>query len=537
MKKKLVFIFKFFKILTKRERFFLIGGTILAVFLLILSIQTIVQKLLKTEPAVGGVWTEGLYEPVDTLNPFLANNSTEKSLINLIFGSLVRPNGQGGYELELAKKILILDNGLTYQIELHHDLKWSNGEKITSADVVYSFNLDQNYGSAELKNILKGATIKPLDRSTLIITLPVKNNYFIQNLSFLKIVPMKIWSGVAVTNWLQDEKNLTRVSSGPYVLTNRTKIRANVEKLTFETNKNYFNQPMIPRLEFYSYPDIQQAFDALKIREIKALAGVPPDLIPALLNNRSKIEKIFLPRVIGVFFNQTAINTTNLNFNSISSQINREEIKNKTFDGYADIADNIFSRSFEKLYHLTQVSTNSSSSSNSNQNLAPESTSSSSTIELIVPRNYFFQKIGDYLKNKFGWKINVQSVDKIQLETIPNKNYQALLFGINYNLYPELTPFFNPISPYDLTNSDNPKIQKVIQNLEIAPLNQSDYSQNLSKIEELIKQNEPSIFLTNPDYLYLVPKNLGGYNAFYLNQPEERFDKIEEWHLETRIKW
>ncbi|MCL5257688.1 MAG: hypothetical protein M1505_00390, partial [Patescibacteria group bacterium] len=288
---------------------------------------------------------------------------------------------------------------------------------------------------------------------------------------------------------------------------------------------------------FYSYPDIQQAFDALKIREIKALAGVPPDLIPALLNNRSKIEKIFLPRVIGVFFNQTATNTTNLNFNSISSQINREEIKNKTFDGYADIADNIFSRSFEKLYHLTQVSTNSSSSSNSNQNLAPELTSSSSTIELIVPRNYFFQKIGDYLKNKFGWKINVQSVDKIQLETIPNKNYQALLFGINYNLYPELTPFFNPISPYDLTNSDNPKIQKVIQNLEIAPLNQSDYSQNLSKIEELIKQNEPSIFLTNPDYLYLVPKNLGGYNAFYLNQPEERFDKIEEWHLETRIKW
>jgi len=522
-----------------QEKFFLLIGFIIALVLFVGSMKLLISHLFVVEPAVGGIFKEGLYQPINTLNPFFANNTTEKALVNLMFDSLVRPDGYGGYELELAKSILPFENGLSYQIELRDEARWSNGERITSDDVIYSFSLAHNFGNQEIKNIPKGWKIEKLDSQRFSITLPIRNNYFIQYLSFLKIVPKAKWNSIDFEQWLQREDELLQVVSGPFVLDQRIKGRNGIERLVFRSNQFAWKKPYLEGVEFVIYPDIQRAIDALKLRQIAALGGVPAEAVSSIVNNRTRLEKIKLPRVIAVFIHKDKV-PRQLDIAKLKSQIQPEEIRDKIFLGYAEVAPDFFSESIKQILKLSLGTTTQPKfdlfQQQSQTKIEPLELSTSS-IELIVPRNYYFQKISELFKDKFAWQLRVEEIDRIQLDIIPNQSYQAILFGLNYNLQPNLKAFFDPLSKFNLSGSSNSQLQQLLQDLEINQLNQDSYIEHLTRVSQLITETEPIIPLVNPYYLYALPRRLGGYNAVVLNQPEERFVKIEEWYIKKKIKW
>lgn len=539
-KRTVLFIYKLFQLLSTQEKFFLFIGLIVAVSLLVGSTKLLVSHLFTTEPTVGGVFREGLYQPVNTLNPFFVNNPTEKALVNLMFDSLVRPDGRGSYELELAKNVWPFENGLTYQFELRDEARWSNGERLTSDDVIYSFSLARDFGSPETKNILKGWKIEKLDSQRFTITLPLRNNYFFQDLSFLKIVPKTKWSSITVEQWLQREDELLQVVSGPFVLDQRIKARNGTERLIFRPNQFAWQKPYINSVEFVIYADIQKAIDALKLRQVAAVGGLPADALASIINNRTKLETIKLPRIIAVFIQRSHM-PSQLDLAKIKAQIQPREISEKIFLGYADATTDFFSESIKQILKLPLSTTSQAQAALFQQRRQPPTASSwlatTTPFELIVPRNYYFQKIGELFKTKFGWQLRVEETDRIQLDLIPTQSYQAILFGINYNLQPNLKPFFDPLSKFNLTGSNNVRLQQLLQDLEIGQLNQTGYLEHLALINQLLAETEPIIPLVNPYYLYVVPRRLGGYNALVLNQPEERFVKIEQWYLKTRFKW
>ena len=62
---------------------------------------------------------------------------------------LTRVDSKGNAALALAKSIDVSKDGLTYTVTLKDNLKWSNGDKLTAKDFVYSWKraVDPKTGS------------------------------------------------------------------------------------------------------------------------------------------------------------------------------------------------------------------------------------------------------------------------------------------------------------------------------------------------------------------------------------------------------
>ncbi|MCC6705119.1 MAG: twin-arginine translocation signal domain-containing protein [Thermomicrobiales bacterium] len=91
-----------------------------------------------TPGAAGGEVKMLIRQPV-TLNPFFSTSGNEQQIERLVFGSLVKSSDQLQPTPDLAETIDAAPDGLTYTFTLHEGLVFNDGEPLTSADVVFTF--------------------------------------------------------------------------------------------------------------------------------------------------------------------------------------------------------------------------------------------------------------------------------------------------------------------------------------------------------------------------------------------------------------
>jgi len=522
-RKHIVVIWKLIHQVPNSIWFLICGGLIVSLILLGFTFFISINILFEKVPAYGGVLREGFYQSIETLNPLIADKNSEKTLINLIYDSLVRPDLKGGYEYELAKSIKKLEQGLSYEIELK-DAYWSDGSKITSDDVVMTFELIKNFASNELAEIVKNIKVEKIDNSKVKISLPVKDNYFIQKLSFIKILPSKIWVKFKPSEWKDKEEELIKVSSGPFVFSKKYKEKG-VYIYEFEKNKYYYPAPYLDKVIIKVYPDLYGAYKALKMKEIDALGGIKLSYYVSISPRYFNTYKIILPRVISIFFNSEKLKSFE-KINKLKTAINREEITKEVFETFGEPSYGIFSDSILKIYNIKPELP---IPSKNRENL------DFSDITIIVPDNIYFQKIANYLQQNFKFGIKTMPIEVINNSIIPNKDYDAILYGVSYNLLPDLGFLFAKNSVLNLTNYSDLDIQKIIQDLETGK--EENFVENLKKLYEEINKKQPIIFLVNNYYPYIVSKKIKNLNIIYLNDASERFVKIENWYIKEKLKW
>jgi len=522
MKKVVIRLFKLVKDLKNIEWLLILSGFTLGIILIGISFWGVLNLIFEKKPAYGGILKEGVYQKINTLNPFLAENQTEKALVYLIYDSLVRPNGQGRYEYELAKNIIEINKGLGYEVELK-DAYWSNGTKITADDIITTFSIIKTYSSGELYEYFKDVKLEKIDNYKVRFILPIKDNLFIQKLSFVKIIPSKEWLKYPPSQWQANEENLIKVSSGPFVFSQKYALKTGVNVYEFVRNNYYFKKPFLDKILIYEYPDLKAAYEALKIKEINAIGGLSPSYLKSISKRSFKVEEIILPRIIALFFNAKKVKKEVAK--NLESVLNKEELIKEVFENSAEPSDSIFSPSIKKIFGLGEIK---------KQYIADKNLDYSD-ITIIVPDNFFLIKIANYLQNKFNFKVKIESPFNIINQIIPEKNYEALLYGISYRLIPDIWPLFFPDSPLHLTNADSKEIIKKIQDLYTGDI--KEFKNNLEEIDKLISEIEPIVFIGNNFYLYVVPINLKGFDLKYLNEPYERFVKVENWYLSEKISF
>lgn len=525
MKRKFIIII--WKLITQTPKtiwLLILIGIVLSAAGFLYTGNKIYSFLFEKEPTYGGILKEGFYQDIETLNPFLANKISEKTLINLIYDSLVRPDGKGGYEYELAKNIIKTEKGLNYEIELK-DFYWSNGQKITSDDVITTFDYIKKYNLSELEKIFKDIEFEKIDNYRLKVKLPIKDNYFIQKLSFVKIIPAKEWRKYEPSEWKNNEEKLIKISSGPFVFSKTSNLANGVKIYEFERNKFYYPPAYLDKVIIFVYPNLNKAYEGLKVKEINALGGLRPSYFYSVSSRNYKIYNLIFPRNIAIFFNAEKIKDIS-KVNQLKAAVNREEIKEKIFEGFAEPSYGIFSNSLLKVLN---IKTNEIEKNKQPDNL------DFSNITLVIPDNFYFEKIANYLQKKFKFNIKIEDLYNINNNIIPNKNYEAILYGTSFNLLPDVAFLFKKDSILNLANFSNLEIQKIIQELETGA--EENFSLNLQNLSKIVDKEAPIVFLVNNYYPYIIPKNLGGFKSIYLNNPSEKFVKIEEWYLKERIKW
>jgi ABC-type transport system substrate-binding protein len=501
-------LLKFKKIISAKET---IDVLIIVLFLSGLAFLIYYLQLTKPlGPKYGGFYREGLFEPINSLNPVLPKNESEEAILNIIYPPLIEFDN-GKIISKFLNSYYFSPDKLTLNLELK-DLKWSDGSKITTDDLAVSFELFKKYSSPEIASNFKNAQIKIIDQKRAEINLNLNDNYFFFNLNNLKILPAKIFSGLDLNNF---DKQVLKVGSGPFVFDSITS-KGEITIIKLKRNKFYEPRSYLNEIYFYVFPSTKAAFEALLLKEIDGLAGLNYLKLPQNIFVNYKVHKIVLPRIIGLFFNNQKIDKKIVE--DLENKIDREEIKREVFKDNAEISYGIFSATIRKVFSLSDIY--------KEKNQKPEVVNQPLSLKITVPTSYFYPEISRYLKEKYHLETEFIEPENLN-ETLANKNYQAILTGLNYGHPPFLSSFFSKLG-YNINNLDNLELERSFQQLIIDP--SIKMNEKLKETEEKILKTKSNIFLVNPYYLYLVSEKISGFDQFYLTKPENRFVKIEFWH-------
>lgn len=95
-------------------------------------------KEIKKEGSRKNTLNIAVTDAVGVTNPAYASSEADQMISSLIFEGFMEQNGQGVYEKELAKSFTMAEDGMSCQIELKPDMKFSDGSTVTAEDAAFS---------------------------------------------------------------------------------------------------------------------------------------------------------------------------------------------------------------------------------------------------------------------------------------------------------------------------------------------------------------------------------------------------------------
>jgi peptide/nickel transport system substrate-binding protein len=174
-------------------------------------------QTLRTIP--GGIYNEGVLGRFSNANPIYATSEADTTVSRLVFASLFTASDQGTLDGELASSYSVNSRGTVYTVHLKPNLKWQDGQPLTSADVVFTYQAIQNPDAlSPLLSSWRGVTVTAPDSQTVVFTLPDPLASFPYSLSN-GIVPKHILASVPAADLRSvDFNTIHMVGSGPFEL-------------------------------------------------------------------------------------------------------------------------------------------------------------------------------------------------------------------------------------------------------------------------------------------------------------------------------
>ncbi|MFN8529264.1 MAG: peptide ABC transporter substrate-binding protein [Anaerolineae bacterium] len=219
--------------------------------LLSLALMLAIQPL-HAQDGVNIRWSlEGITD-LPSLDPAKASDSQGFTVIGLLYGGLVRLDGDLHVVPDLAESWTVSDDGLTYTFALRQDSAFSDGSPITAQDVIWSLThaLDPNTGGwtgpfylsniAGANEVAAGTTTDltgavAVDDHTVALTILQPSAYFLSQLTFgsAKIVS-SAQAAADPTGWEN-----APVTSGPYQVQEWN----HGQNIVLVPNANYYQAP------------------------------------------------------------------------------------------------------------------------------------------------------------------------------------------------------------------------------------------------------------------------------------------------------
>ncbi len=164
------------------------------------------------------------------------------------------------------------------------------------------------------------------------------------------------------------------------------------------------------------------------------------------------------------------------------------------------------------------------------------------SLEIIITTgdDVLLTSIAEILKEqwrKVGINVEIKPEGSLILreEIIRPRNFEALLFGTM------LSGVANPLPLWHSTKIDDPGLNlSGYQNKEVDSLlekiiaEEEERGERLIKLEKLITDDVPSIFLFNPYFNYFISKKYKGVNGGLFFQSSMRFENIDRWYVNTK---
>ena len=223
---------------------------------------------------------------VDSLSPFLGVEANSYEMWALMYDFLV------GYKMTdmspqpaLAKTWDTSADGLTWTFHMRDDVKWSDGQPLTAADVAYTYNrvltgkVEGNNWESYLNNV---TTVTAPDATTVVLQLSKPNA--VLPLLPIPILPEHVWKNVdskSVKTYANEPTNgQPVVGSGPFRLVEGT---AGGSTFKFEANPDYWGgAPHVDQVVYTVYKAKDPAVQALMKGEVDFVEDITPLQVKSL---------------------------------------------------------------------------------------------------------------------------------------------------------------------------------------------------------------------------------------------------------------
>lgn len=257
-------------------------------------------------PAQGGNITIGVVGEPQVLNPIDAvANDVDLDMVQLIYSGLFRYDGLTATP-DLVSSYEWSPDGLTLTLHLRTDAVFHDGQPVSSADVVFTYDAIQDPDrNSPLAPLFHGVSVAAPDDQTVVFTLAKPDATFLDKLT-VGILPAHLWQDVPAENARLTDLDVKPVGSGPYEIKSFTRdAQGAIHSYTLTRAETYYGvAPFVNTVTFDFFPDESQALDALRSDQIDDVAFVPDaDVTGASSLTKTNDIRLQLPEETIAFFN------------------------------------------------------------------------------------------------------------------------------------------------------------------------------------------------------------------------------------------
>lgn len=502
----------------------------------------------------GGNFTEGTLGKINSMNPLFATTFSEEALSRLMFARLAEVDYSGHTGAGLAETITSNTTGDEWTVRLRQNLKWSDGDDLTTEDVLYTVNTIK---SASLKsnfsNKLNGVTVRQSEDGSLVFKLENTNAFFESNLNF-PILPAHILKDVKPEQ-LNEHKLFTKpISSGPFVFKATQTIGNDGEKIVYlNRNQNYYKgKTLLDSFSVHAFLTTDAIKASLKSGSITATGSLPSRYTTELLNEKSlKEQQTTVNYGVFAFLNTTSTSNTalqdkafrqalrqGLNYGNLLSGLNGEQA----------LKFPITEQQAKTLSFPEAATTNVTEAKSKLDNFKankPEYFGNDLRIVTVKGDKYMEEianRLGEQLKS-LGVLNQVAAYEASQdftLNVLRPRNYDILIYEIAMGADPDVVPYYHSAEAtengYNLSNYKN----ATVSNLILSARNTIDTSLRDAKYRKFLEiwlDEVPSIALYQSSLPYFMNKNVRAFSADqHLVSGEDRFNDIINWSVKKTFK-
>jgi peptide/nickel transport system substrate-binding protein len=545
-----------------RWQILVVAVTLVIVSLLLLSQQPVAVTILP-EAAPGGIYTEAVIGSLGRLNPMLDwNNPADRDINRLIYSGLMRFDGRGLPQPDLAESWGESADGTVYNFSLRSNAKWHDGAPVTSDDVIFTIEVIKSSGSLfpqDIKDLWSQIEVKRLDDLTLQFKLPEPFAPFLDYTTF-GILPKHLLDSVPADQMSSAEFNLQPVGTGPYKFDRFITSGGQITGVALTVNLDYYrSRAFIEQIVFRFYPDSASALDAYQQGEVLGISQITNDvLLTALAEPTLSVYTSRLPQLGLVFLNNNNPSVPFLQNPNVRRALllatNRNIITSKILEGQAIIADGpILTGSwayYDEIEHFDYDPDAAIALLKDEGYVIPAGGGDVRakdgqflTFSLVHPDDEIHTRIAQAIQSDWalvGVKIDLQAVP---YETLVNdhltpRSYQAALADLNTARTPDPDPYLfwhqsEATGGQNYSQWDNRTASEFLETARTS----ADFNTRARlyrNFQVVFTKDMPSLPLYFPVYSYGVDSQVRGVQVAPMYDTSDRLALIAEWYLVTR---
>lgn len=500
-------------------------------------------------PAEGGIYVEGVVGEAQNFNPIFATDLVDTSVSKLLFSSLLKYDEKNELVGDLAVHWEFNEKNLEYTVKLKEAF-WSDGAKITSGDVVYTFESIQHPDTRSPLNLSwQGIKIKAVDEQTVSFILPNSFTPFPHSLT-TGILPKHALGGSANKDLRSHEFNLTpTVSSGPFQFTQIVQEK-NIRQVELTRNDKYHDiRPKLDQFIVRLFDDNDSLLKAFQDHEVTAVADLK-NVDISLFDHKKEGKYVTSQLFSGVYaFFQNRdelLQNRDLRY-ALSVAVNKNEVFASLSGGNALIDGPLLN---DHLGHQKVGSVGKFSIEEAKKTLEENGWKEGSDgirqkdgkkleVSLVTQNSDQYPKVAEVLQKQWrvvGVETDIKLVEPTELQQnhVSSHNYQILLLGVTLGVDPDVFAYWHS-SQASLRGFNLSEYKSAISDMALEAgrtrVDPEIRSAKYKAFQEQWRLDVPAIPLYQPSFGYAINSSARGPENKTLVTPEHRYSNISSWSV------